>query len=57
MEATSLKEYEITIKPLDLFGVPSAEGTIKYTVKYDAPPTPPIDITTQLFSDGYVCVI
>jgi hypothetical protein len=57
MEVQSLKEYEITVKPLDLFGNPTTEGTIKYTVKYDAPPVPPTEITTQPFSGGYVCIV
>jgi hypothetical protein len=57
MEAISLKEYDITVKPLDLFGVPNAEGTIKYTVKYDEPPFPQTEITTQLLNGRYVCIM
>jgi hypothetical protein len=55
MEAISLKEYEITIKPLDLFGNQDAEGTIKYTVKYDAPPVTPTDIA--VYSTVKSCTI
>jgi predicted phage tail protein len=57
MEAISLKEYEITIKPIDLFGNPETQSTIKYTVKYDAPPVPPTMITTQPFNGGYICIV